>query len=132
MASDWWSKRLSNPKPTPQQYPSSVPPSTPPIRIGQQIRFPQAQPNTTQQVLDNDRPPTGEVDMGSAIRLWKGGEAHRKEGDMRCPECGSQHVFGRVARAGNTTIQGKSPAPRCFECGWTGLYTQGDQANWGV
>lgn len=68
--------------------------------------------------------------MGEAIRMWKGGEAHRREADMHCPDCGSKHVFSRVTRGANTTIHGNSPAPRCFECGWTGLYIQGDASNW--
>lgn len=133
MATDWWSRKLSGAPAAPPR-PNPLP-STPPIRIGTQVQFPNHQPQPTVQserVLDPERPPTGEIGMGDAIRMWKGGEARRREGDMTCPECGSQHVFSRMAKAGNTTVQGKSPAPRCFECGWTGLYTQGDQANWGV
>jgi len=68
--------------------------------------------------------------MGDAIRLWKGGEAMRKEGNMTCPECGSMNVFGRTARASNTTVSGNSPAPRCFECGWNGLYNQAIEGSW--
>ena len=130
MATDWWSRKLTNTPQAPSR-PTSLP-STPPVRIGTQIQFPkqfqEAPPQ--ERVLDEQRAPTEEVSMGDAIRLWKGGEAHRKEGNMSCPDCGSHNVFGRTAKSGNTTIQGKSPAPRCFECGWTGLYHQGDQANW--
>lgn len=129
MSSDWWSRKLSgNPAPPPTR---SVPPTSPPIRIGQQAQYPQ-QPAQTRdnRLLDPERAPTEEIRMGDAIRMWRGGEAHRKEGDMHCPECGSQHVFSR--RSGNTSIQGKAPAPRCFECGWTGLYTQGDESSWAV
>lgn len=129
MSSDWWSRKLSgNPAPTP---PRSVPPTTPPIRIGQQVQYQNAPAHShDSRLLDPTRGATEEIRMGDAIRLWKGGEAARKEGDMRCPECGSQHVFSR--RTNNTSIQGKPPAPRCFECGWTGLYTQGDESNWAV
>jgi len=94
---------------------------------------PQQQPNAgNQRVLDETRAPNENVTMGEAIRLWKGGEAARKQGDMTCPECGSQHVFVRTAKGGNTTIGGNSPAPRCFECGWNGLYDQGSQSSWAV
>ncbi len=131
MASDWWARKLSSPSTPNPSVRTSVPPSTPPVRIGQQVKFPQQQQDPAQpRVLDDSVPPTGEIHMGDAIRLWKGGEAARKEGNLHCPECGSQHVFSRVSRGGNTTIQGKNPAPRCFECGWTGLYTQGMESNW--
>lgn len=130
MPSDWWSRKLSgSPQQTTQR--SSVPPVTAPIRIGQQVNFPRQQPITpSEKVVDENLPPSAEIHMGDAIRLWKGGEASRKEGNLYCPDCGSQHVFSRTARGGNTLIQGKSPAPRCFECGWTGLYTQGVESNW--
>jgi DNA-directed RNA polymerase subunit RPC12/RpoP len=131
MSSDWWSRKLSgNSSPAP---PRSVPPTTPPIRIGQQVQYPDTHhaPQThDKRLLDPSRAPTDEIRMGDAIRLWKGGEAMRKEGGMRCPECDSQNVFSR--RSANTSIQGKPPAPRCFECGWTGLYTQGDESSWAV
>ena len=130
MAADWWAKKLANPQST--QVPrTSLPPVSPPTRIGQHIQFPRTQSVTTsERVLDEHRAPNEEINMSDAIRLWKGGEAHRKEGSMHCPECGSQHVFSRVTRTGNTRIHGMEPAPRCFECGWTGLYTQGDELNW--
>lgn len=129
MAADWWARKLSgNQTAAPARNPS-LPPLAAPIRIGQQAQFPRTQ-SPTGRVLDEQRPPTEEIHMGDAIRMWKGGEAARKEGDMYCPECGSQHVFSRTTRGGGTTIQGKAPAPRCFECGWTGLYTQGVESNW--
>lgn len=130
MSSDWWSRKLSNnpaPSHTPQR--TSVPPVAPPVRIGTQVRMP-APVEPPQETAVANLSPNEEIHMGDAIRMWKGGEAARKEGNMYCPECGSHNVFSRVARGGNTTIQGKSPAPRCFECGWTGLYTQADQTNW--
>jgi hypothetical protein len=131
--SDWWSKKIAGESPTPQRT-SATPPVTP------AIRFPaQAQPQQQQQmpsnghptnVLDPNRAPTEQISMGEAIRLWKGGEAHRKEGGMTCPECGSANVFSRVSRGGNTMINGAAPAPRCFECGWNGRYSQADQGSW--
>ena len=132
MASDWWSRKLSgNQPPSPPTRSSSLPPSSAPVRIGQQLQFPRTQaPEHSERLLDDQRPATQEINMGDAIRLWRGGEAARKEGNMYCPECGSQHVFSRTGKGANTTIQGKAPAPRCFECGWTGLYTQGVETTW--
>lgn len=115
MNNDWWSRRLSS-NPTTQPTQRTFVPSTTPA-----IKFPT--PTQTQQ---KQTPET----MGEAIRVWQGGEAARKEGSARCPECGSRHVFSRVGSG--TTINGSQPAPRCFECGWNGKYNQGDQANWAV
>lgn len=133
MSSDWWSKKLSGapqqPRSTPQTYTS---PSTPPIRL------PQAQPQTIRQPEDNGRQtllrpdldPKAEITFGEALKLWKGGEAMRKQGNLTCPECGSPNVFIRSSKSASNTVQGNSPAPRCFECGWNGLYDQASQSNW--
>lgn len=134
MSNDWWSRRLSN-SPQPPQPRTSTPPSSPPVRFPVQVpTHPQPQvaqqPQGRQQVLDETKAPTDQITMGDAIRLWQGGEAMRKEGNMTCPECGSMNVFGRTARASNTTISGNSPAPRCFECGWNGLYNQAIEGSW--
>ena len=122
MNNDWWSRRLSSNSPSPQTTRTSVPLTSPAIRFPAQSPA-QAMVPASQQV---ETPAT----MGEAIRVWKGGEAMRKEGHMRCPDCGSQHVFTRVGSG--TTVNGSQPAPRCFECGWNGKYNQGDQSNWAV
>jgi len=131
MSSDWWSRKLTG-TPAPQR--TSFPPSSPPIRIGQQVTYPQEQQQRphNENLLDPNKGATDEIHMSDAIRMWKGGEAMRREGSVRCPDCGSQHVFSRTGRSANTSIQGKAPAPRCFECGWTGLYTQASESNWAV
>lgn len=125
MSTDWWSRRLTSNSPAPQTTRTSVPPTTPairfPVQAPSQSPMPMGQP--TQQ---SETPAT----MGEAIRVWRGGEAMRKEGHMRCPECGSQHVFTRVGSG--TTVNGSQPAPRCFECGWNGKYNQGEQSNWSI
>jgi DNA-directed RNA polymerase subunit RPC12/RpoP len=123
MKNDWWSKKLAGEKPTPRTY---TPPTTTSVQIGSQQHTPQPQGN--QRVLDENASPTSQIPMGAAIRMWKGGEAHRKEGNMTCPECGSRNVFSR--RGSGTTINGHAPAPRCYECGWNGKYSQGNQVNW--
>lgn len=129
--SDWWSKKLKGEQAsTPQR---SLPTSGFRINTVPQTQQPQQVQDVTahnQPVLDPNRSPTEQISMSDAIRLWKGGEAHRKEGDMRCPECGSNHVFKRVGRGANTSINGAAPAPRCFECGWNGKFSQADQGNW--
>lgn len=135
MSNDWWAKRLSNnPRPQPTNT-QSTPPSSPPLRFPVQVPTspqPVQQPQDRQQVLDENRAPTDQISMGDAIRLWRGGEAMRREGNMTCPDCGSSNVFGRSSRASNTTIAGKAPAPRCFECGWNGIYNQAIEGSWGT
>lgn len=131
--SDWWAKKIAGERPTPERT-YTTPPTTPALRFP----TPQAQPHRPlqegerQAVLDPQRQPTEQIGMGDAIRLWKGGEAARKEGNMSCPECGSKNVFSRVGRGSNSMINGAQPAPRCFECGWNGKYGQADQSSWSV
>ena len=132
--SDWWSKKLTGEKPTAPRV--STPPTAPPIRIPQSApQTPSEAPQTPyqgrQDVLDPNRAPTEQITMGEALRLWKGGEAMRKEGDRTCPECGSIYVFSRTGRGAGTTINGNAPAPRCYECGWNGMYDQGSAGSWG-
>lgn len=123
--SDWWSKKLAGQQPTPQRS-YTTPPTAPPSRIPQPAQSPQPQHmgSERQTVLDPNRDPSEQITMGEALRLWKGGEAMRKEGNLTCPDCGSIYVFSRTGRGHSTMINGASPAPRCYECGWNGLYDQ--------
>ena len=125
--SDWWSKKLAGEKPTaPRVSP------TPPIQPV--IKFPPVQQPAQQQgrqdLLNPDRAATENITMGEAIRLWKGGEAQRRDGGLSCPDCGSNNVYSRTGRGANSMVNGAQPAPRCFECGWNGLYDQASQASW--
>jgi len=136
MSSDWWSKRLSSNQPAASRpTTTSMPPVTPPIRIPSGLVHSNPQPyqDTT---IPQQHNPNEPITMGEALRqphLWEGrGEAAKKQGNLTCPECGSGNVFVRTAKGGNTTINGNSPAPRCFECGWNGMYDQASQASWGV
>ena len=127
--SDWWSKKLAGENPTPQRT-YATPPTTAPLRIPTQAPQAQPQPQQTadnQRLLDPNRGPQDQITMGEALRLWKGGEAMRKEGNSTCPECGSIYVFSRTGRGAGTLINGAAPAPRCYECGWNGLYDQAVQ-----
>lgn len=133
--SDWWSKKLAGENPAPQRT-YATPPTAPPMRIPMPAPQQQPQPQATpqqqaqsQNVLDPDRAPNEQITMGEALRLWKGGEAMKKEGNLTCPECGGIYVFSRTGRGANSMINGASPAPRCYECGWNGMYTQAVQGN---
>jgi hypothetical protein len=127
--SDWWSKKIAGDKPTPART-YTTPPTSPALQFPA-VQQPQQQ-TQNQNVLDPERGATEQINMGDAIRLWKGGEAARKEGNSTCPECGSIYVFSRTGRGANSMINGAQPAPRCYACGWNGKFSQGEQANWGV
>lgn len=121
--SDWWSKKLSGEKPTPPR------PSLPPVNVP--MRFPAAVTAGAQpQQQQNDSGPDPET-LSEFLRSNKtrGGEATRKE-TMTCPDCGSPYVFSRTGRGANTMINGAAPAPRCYECGWNGMYDQASQSSW--
>lgn len=123
LMSDWWAKKLSGETPK-QQRPDEI-----------QRRIESQSYTDTQRVQQNNQPvakplPTDNVSMGQAIRMWQGGEAMRREGDKRCPECGSANVFSRVGKGSNTMVNGAHPAPRCFNCGWNGMYSQATEATW--
>lgn len=124
--SDWWSKKLSGQQPTPQRS-YTTPPTTPPIRIPQPAQAPQQQPMSApngRSLVDPNKSPNDEVTFSEAMRNWQGGEAMRKEGNLTCPECGSIYVFSRTGKGQGTMVNGAAPAPRCYECGWNGLYDQ--------
>ena len=122
--SDWWSKKLAGEKPTVsrQQFthpvtnvpaPAQYPTQTPITQNAQQHQ--QQQPESFSEALR----------MG----ITNGGEATRRD-TMTCPACGGGYVFSRTKATGGTTVGGNAPAPRCYTCGWNGIYHQGDEANW--
>ncbi len=73
-----------------------------------------------------------EHDGEKISKFWQGGEGVRTEGHMACPQCGSSTSFTAYSGAGGmaASIGGNRPRPHCFECGYNGLFIQGDQANW--
>lgn len=127
---DWWSRKLTNQPPAPKRN-FTTPPTGIPLRVPNMPAQNQPQQYEEQQrLIDPNREPTEQVDMGTAIRNWKGGEAHKQ--GMTCPQCGGIYVYSRTGRGANTRINGAAPAPRCYECGWNGLYDQASQSNWSV
>lgn len=58
-------------------------------------------------------------------QFWTGGEAHAKE-RTPCPQCGGQHYFSRA----HQVSRGPAPAPMCADCGYNGMFVQGDAAVW--
>ena len=122
--SELWSKKLAGVKPTDQRqiftHPVTQVPVQPttqaPVTQTPQQQQPVAQPESFSEALK----------MG----VTNGGEAARRD-TMTCPACGGGYVFSRTKATGGTTVGGNAPAPRCYTCGWNGIYHQGDEANWG-
>jgi hypothetical protein len=118
---DWWSKKLKGEKPSPQlTYPNPAAYSNRPVTTQQ----------SSPQAPVQDVSPNSQINVGTAIRLWKGGEAMKRDGHLVCPSCGSRNVFSRTGKGANSMIHGAAPAPHCFECGWNGMYEQASQVNW--
>lgn len=115
---DWWSKKLAGEKPTPPR--TNLPPVQAPIG------FPQTQtPNSSGAVVSNPNVMSEDATLSDYLRssATKGGVAARKE-TSTCPQCGGGYVF---SRSGASSV---NPAPRCYECGWNGMYAQADQSTW--
>jgi hypothetical protein len=120
--SDWWARKLNpvDERPglqVPYQYPE-------PVRHVQQAPVQQA-PAPVQR-----EDPQREVTMGEAMRTWQGGEAHRKEGHLSCPSCGSATGYTHYSANGATIINGNRPRSHCFECGYNGHFVQGLETSW--
>lgn len=146
MASDWWQRKaqeiaahttgpqrhgITVPRPQPVQQQPAVPQPVYQQQYTEQVQHPPVQPGR-QDVLDPNRPRDAEITMGEAMRLWKGGEAARKEGNLACPECGSTtgYTMYSGAAAGSVKVGGQSPRSHCFECGYNGHFTQGLETSW--
>ena len=136
----WWANKLANNQPqvggirlppvqpVPQQRPApQQQPAPQPVQQGVPL-----QQGERQDTLDPNRDPNAEVSMGEALRLWRGGEAHRAEGNMACPACGSKTGYTAYSgmSAGTVRVNGQQPRPHCFECGYNGSFSQGMESNW--
>jgi hypothetical protein len=130
--SDWWSRKLSPDSGkaglrVPYEYPQPQQPQPVQHQPQQQVQH-QPQPQPQQPAAD----PQQEITMGEAIRTWSGGEAHRKEGHLACPACGSATGYTEYSAAGHagSMINGQRPRGHCFECGYNGHFTQGLESSW--
>jgi len=117
--SDWWSKKLAGEPPTPQRSP--LPPVQAPVKFppAQAPQVRQPQPSASPEALPEGATLSDYLRTGAT----RGGKATRTETAI-CPECGGNYVFSR------NTGTAVNPAPRCYECGWNGLYSQADQVSW--
>ena len=113
--SDWWARRLGQPQ---QRTPLVPTPRYPNPQYQQQAPAPQYQQQQQQPKVTPDN-------LYDAAMQWQGGEAHRKE-VYACPQCGGGHFFSRT----NGPSRGPAPAPMCYDCGYNGMFMQGDPAVW--
>lgn len=140
-SASWWANKLGNtqqprgiaiqPQPV-QQRPAAQPAPQPQPAYTPSMEGVPIQTGERQQVLDPNRDPNAEVSMGEAMRLWRGGEAHRTEGHLACPSCGSTTGYTAYSgmAAGAARVNGQQPRPHCFECGYNGSFSQGMESNW--
>jgi len=62
-----------------------------------------------------------------AMGHWHGGKAHKIDREP-CPECGSNQYYSRT----EGVRRGPPPAPHCYNCGYNGMFQQGDPTTWGA
>jgi predicted RNA-binding Zn-ribbon protein involved in translation (DUF1610 family) len=118
--SDWWARKLGRqdaPPPTPQAR--NLPPGYQP-----QPQYPQQVPQQPQQFDPNQVRVTTE-NLFAMAGQWQGGPAHRTE-TQPCPQCGGNQFFSRAT--GMSRLP--APAPHCYNCGYNGLFQQGEMSNW--
>lgn len=111
--SDWWARRLGNPQ---QQPPPPAIYQTPTAPVYTQA--PQA-PQVQQEIRVTPE------NLFDAAMMWQGGQAARTE-IYPCPQCGGGHYFSRS----NGPSRGPAPAPMCYDCGYNGMFVQGDPSVW--
>lgn len=88
---------------------------------------PQYQP-PPQYEQPQQRPPVTIANLWDAMQVWnKGGQAHKIDREP-CPQCGSNQFYSRTSGA----RRGPPPAPHCYNCGYNGMFEQGDPTTWGV
>lgn len=128
----WYARHLGGGRqapPPPPQQPQYYPPQgyqQPPPQYPQQPQHQNYDGYSQQNVYPPQQPQINNIhDVVGAMGLWQGGEATRTE-TQRCPQCGGNHFFSRSQGA----RRGPSPAPSCFDCGYTGLFEQGDMTTW--
>lgn len=112
---DWWARRLGSPQ---HQPPAPVIRQQPQYQQPVHPQSPQAQPQYQQ-------PRVTAENLYEAAMSWQGGPAARTE-TQSCPQCGGGHYFSRT----NGPSRGPAPAPMCYDCGYNGMFTQGDPAVW--
>lgn len=147
--SDFWSRKLGNTQPTQQPrgivVPTQTTPAPPPGYQLVPIQPAYTPPPGYQLVPAQGQQPQQQVapqpvdtktnymqfarqhDGEKISKYWQGGEAHRLEGSLSCPQCGSPTSYTNYS---STMMHGTRPRPHCFECGYNGLFQQADQANW--
>lgn len=135
----WWANKLQSDQPAGIRV---VPQYQQPQHQPQYAQAPQPVPHQPQytppEQIDGSKVTyqqlAREHDGEKISKYWRGGEAMRTEGHLGCPNCGT--TTGYTAYSGNgglsAGVGGNRPRPHCFECGYNGVFVQGDEANWTV
>jgi hypothetical protein len=127
MSSDsgWWARRLGE-QPQQRQTPIYPQPQYPNPQYQQQApQYPQQAPQQPQYQQSPQHPQVTVDNLFEAAMTWQGGPAARTE-TQPCPQCGGGHYFSRT----NGPSRGPAPAPMCYDCGYNGMFIQGDPSTW--
>ncbi len=122
--SGWWSRKLGTPQQQ-QQTPIYPQQQYPQQQQQQQQQYPQQQQQQQYPQQQQQQIKVTAANLFDAAMTWQGGPAARTE-TQSCPQCGGGHYFSRS----NGPSRGPAPAPMCYDCGYNGMFIQGDPANW--
>jgi hypothetical protein len=121
---DWYARKIASLRggqaapPAPQYRQPNHP------QPQQQRPLPQVQQMPQQQ---QEMPPVTMENLYAAAGYWQGGQAHKVDREP-CPECGSPQYYSRAGGA----RRGPPPAPHCYNCGYNGMFQQGEPSTWGA
>lgn len=108
----------ASPGPAPQHYQQPI----------QRIQQPQVQPHLKyERHPQPEMPPVTIDNLYGAMSHWHGGQAHKFD-SQPCPECGGNQYYSRSSGV----RRGPPPAPHCYNCGYNGMFDQGEPATWGA
>ncbi len=127
MSNSWWAAKLAGQTPPAPSHP------TPPIPL-----YPQHQPQASSPAVVQQQPQprqainpldkqNGPKTFSEALSAGVPGPAGRLEGHLSCPNCGSATGYTQYSQ-----MPGNRPRPHCYECGYNGHFSQGQEANWVV
>ena len=124
---DWFARKAGNTAPAVRRPLGIQVPAQAPAPVVQQ-----PQGGVSVQEEDVGTEDLSLTDMLAGRGTSRGAQATKTE-TMNCPSCGSRNFFSN--RNGGMLVKpetGEQVAanPKCFECGYNGRFTQGDEASW--
>jgi hypothetical protein len=122
----WYQRKMAQMRSGTLQRPAPQPYQQPQPQY-QQPTYQQQAPVQHYQPQPQQAPPVTIENLFGAMGHWRGGKAHQLDREP-CPQCGGNQFYSRSAGA----RRGPPPAPHCYNCGYNGLFEQGDPTTWGA